>query len=163
MLQEGAPIRLLESQDSAGANQRNERTQDRERIGKKHQDVASNGSVKGIVARDLRDIALQKGHIVEAGFGNAGVSPRNGARVAFKAHNCSRRTNEPGQQQTYVSNAGAKIKDALAWANASFPEAALRVRSEPSRLADQPLVFCVGAAESVLLGRLGSRHDCQEF
>jgi hypothetical protein len=42
--------------------------------------------------------------------------------VNFDAHYFSRRTNHSGHQYGYVSHAGAKIENALAWTKACFAE-----------------------------------------
>jgi hypothetical protein len=140
----------LESQDSTWSDQARERTQNRSRIGKKHQDVAADGSIKGSVARDFGRIGLRKSHVAQARLSHASIGSGNRPRVALDSNDLTCRTNEPGCYQGHVPNAGTEIQDTVNWTDASLAEESLGVSSEPPSLPNKPLVFHVGAAESIL-------------
>jgi hypothetical protein len=74
---------------------------------------------------------------------------RDRAAIAFDSKHFSRRSNQPGRKHSYISDTGAEIQDALAGADAGFPEKSFGVRCETSSLSNQALVFCIGAAERV--------------
>jgi hypothetical protein len=95
---------------------------------------------------------LREGHVVQARLGHANSGSRDRTRVAFYAHHLSGRTNKSGRQHCYVANAGTKIQDALAWANARFTKEAFGERGQKRRLPNQALVFGVGAAQRVVGG-----------
>jgi hypothetical protein len=127
-----------------------ERTQNRNGIGKKHQDVTADGSIKGPVARDFGRIGLRKFHVAQARLSQASFGSCNRPWVALYSHYLTCRTNEPGCYQSHVSNAGAEIQDTLTWTDAGLAEEPLRVSSKPPSLPNKPLVLHVGAAESIL-------------
>jgi hypothetical protein len=126
-----------------------ERTQNRNGIGKKHQDVTADGSIKGPVARDFGRIGLRKLHVAQTRVSQASFGSCNRPWVALDSHYFPRRTNEPGCDQSYVSNAGTEIQDTVTWTDAGLAEESLGVSSEPPSLPNKPLVLHVGAAESV--------------
>jgi len=133
--------------------------QDGDRVGKKLQDETTHGGVEKFLTDDLIHIELCEAHIVKAGLGNTRSSASDGARVAFDADDFSRRTNQVGRQHGDVTDAGTDIKDTLTCANAGFAEKSFGERSEAGSLADEALVFRVGAAENVVRWGIGGRHD----
>jgi len=84
----------------------------------------------------LGHIGLREAHIPQAGLGHAGLGSGNRTWVPLDPHHFSRRTNEKGCYQSYVSNAGAQIQDTLTWTDACLPEESLGVRGEPRSLPD---------------------------
>src|SRR5262249_38876472 len=144
------PARFLEGQDSTWTDQARERTQNRNGIGKKHQDVTADGSIKGFVARDFGRIRLCKAHVAQARLSHASISSCNRPWVALDSHYLACRTNEPCRYQSHVSDAGTEIQDTLTWTDAGLAEQSLRVRNEPLSLPNKSLVLRVGAAESIL-------------
>jgi hypothetical protein len=153
----------VESDDSAGTDQLSQRAQDRKGIGKKHQNETAHHGVKWFVGRDLRDIGLGEGDILQASLGYASSGMGNSARVALYAHYFSRRTNQLGRQHGHVSNAGTDVQDALARANACVTEESFGEGSEALSLPNEALVFRGGAAEGVVLCGISGGHDGREL
>ncbi len=87
-----------------------------------------------MIVRNLAHIGLNEAHVVQPGFSHASPGPDDRARVTFYSQYLSRRTNQPGGEHGDVSDAGAKIQDTLAWANACLTKESFGVRSDPRGL-----------------------------
>ena len=61
-------------------------------------------------------------------------------------------THQPGGQHGYVSNAGTKLEDTLAKADARFPQESFGERVQKRCLTNQALVFGVGAVQRIKRG-----------
>lgn len=105
-------------------------------IGNKHQNEATDDGIERLAALDLVHIGLDKAHIMQASFSHASPRAVEGARVALDSHNLSGRTNQPGHQHSYVSDAGTDIQDTLTWTNACFTEESFGDRGETRSLPD---------------------------
>src|SRR5216683_1415105 len=91
------PGGFLEGEDSAGANQASQRTQDRSRIGKKHQNETTNGRVEEFVTVDLVDVRVGEVHVPKSSFSHTNLGSRNRTRIAFDAQYLTRWTYDSGQ------------------------------------------------------------------
>jgi hypothetical protein len=112
----------VEGKDSTRTDQLRQGAQNSNGIGKKLQNETTYGCIEGLAAPDLVHIGLGEAYIAQTGLRHASPGPRDRPWVAFYPDHLSRRTNQPGRQHCYVSDAGAKIQDTLAWANARFAE-----------------------------------------
>lgn len=153
----------MESQDSTRTNQVRERTQNRNGIGKKHQDVAADGTIKGFVAWDFGRSGPRKAHVAQARLSHASIGSGNRPWVALDSNDLTCRTNEPGCYQSHVPNAGTEIQDTLTWTDPGLAEESLRVNGKPLSLPNQPLVLRVSAAEGVIRGGITCCHTAADI
>ena len=65
------PGRLLKSDYSTRMNQANNRAQNRNRIGKKHQDETADGCIKGFVADNLVHVSLREADVAQSSLRGA--------------------------------------------------------------------------------------------
>jgi len=103
----------LEDNNSTGANQQRQLTQNGNRGRKPHQNETAHGCVEGFTYGDLGNIGLDKAHSMQASFSHASPRAVEGARVALDSHNLSGMTNQSGHQHRHISYAGAEIQDTL--------------------------------------------------
>src|SRR5215510_6197823 len=80
------PGRFLKSDYSTGMNQANDRAQDRNGIGKKHQDETADHGIKGFVADNLVHVSLREAHVVEPSRSYAFLRSRDRVFVALKTY-----------------------------------------------------------------------------
>src|SRR5436189_6336331 len=77
------PGRFLKRDYSTRMNQANNRAQNRNRIGKKHQDETADGRIEGFVADNLVHVSLCKADVEESSLGDAFLRSRNRVFVSF--------------------------------------------------------------------------------
>jgi len=142
----------LEGKDSVRTNQSRQGAQNRNGIGKKHQNETAHGGIERLAALDLVHVGLDEAHMVQAGAGHANSGPRDRARIALYPHHLPRRTNQSGRQHCNVSDSGTDIQNTLTWTNACFTEESFGNRGETRSLSDQALVLRVRAAKHVIKG-----------
>jgi hypothetical protein len=121
-------------------------------IGKKHQNETAHHCIERPAGPDLGHIGLSEAHITQSSLGDTGSSAPDGSCVAFYPHDLSGRTNQPGRQHGYVSDAGAEVQDTLPRTNTCLAEESFRAGSQTRSLPDEALVFEVRAAEDVIRG-----------
>src|SRR6266700_2231372 len=71
------PGRLLKGKDSARPNQLAQGAQDRNRIGKEHQNETTYCRIEELVADDLAHISLAEGHVAQPSLSQPRVGPCN--------------------------------------------------------------------------------------
>jgi len=103
----------LEDNNSTGANQQRQLTQNGNRGRKPHQNETAHGCVEGFTYGDLGNIGLDKAHSMQASFSHASPRAVEGARVALDSHNLSGRTNDARYKHSNVTDARTKIQDTL--------------------------------------------------
>jgi hypothetical protein len=77
------PGRFLKGDYSTRTNQANNRAQNRNRIGKKHQDETTDSRIERFVADNLVHISLREAHVMESGLSYARPCSLNRARIAL--------------------------------------------------------------------------------
>jgi len=100
----------------------------------------------------LPHIGLREDHIVQAGIGHASSGSGDRACIAFYAHYFSRGAGEPGCQHCHIANAGAKIQNTLARANARLSKESFGEGRQNRCLPNQALMFGIGIAQRVMRG-----------
>jgi hypothetical protein len=103
-------------------NQANNRAQNRNRIGKKHQDQTADGSIKGLLADNLVHVSLREADVEKSSLRDACFCSRNRDSVPLNAYDFPRGADYPSYQHRYIAYTGAEIEDPLAGTNASLAE-----------------------------------------
>jgi hypothetical protein len=116
------------------------------RIGKKLENETTDYCIERLIDWELPHIGLREDHVVQAGIGHASSGSANRAFIAFYAHYFPIGADEPGCQYCHITNAGAKIQNTLARANARLSKESFGEGRQNRRLANQPLMFGIGIA-----------------
>src|SRR5262245_1387323 len=77
---------FLERHHSPGTNQADSGPQDKNGIGKKHQNETADGSIKGLTADDVVDVCVKETHVAKSRCIYSSVGARNRVCVAFDAN-----------------------------------------------------------------------------
>jgi hypothetical protein len=144
---------LLEGQDSARANHRQYRAQDRNRIGKEHQYETTDNRIEELIDSNLVHVGFEKVHVAKSRGGYASLGSFNRSPIAFDSDYLSRRSNEPRNQHGNVSKPRSEIENTLTRPDTRLAEKALCSRSNQRGLPHQALVLRIRVAERIGIGR----------